>query len=280
MMKISITLKNLVLLIFIPTILLMITACGDSSTSQTTITATPPQINKIRVAVSPDWYPWEYIDPITNELTGFDVNLMKTIGRDGNFEVEFVQVPFDEIFDGLGTTYDVAISAIQVTPDRENKVLFSQDYQNIGEVLVVPYWNRAIWGLNDVAGKKAAALKNSIGARNVQSVDPSALVEYDNNDQMFSDLLAADRKIDIVITDYLTAVSYTARKPGSVRITAPITTENLAVAISKNRKDIKSVLDYYFALEVKNYVVKELIQKYLAIPPEQSPSNLNLNGSR
>ncbi len=58
--------------------------------------------------------------------------------KEAGFEVKSVQAPFDALLDGVGTEHDAAISAFLVTDERACKVTFSDDYQKMGLVLVVP----------------------------------------------------------------------------------------------------------------------------------------------
>ena len=82
----------------------------------------------IRVGVSADYPPFEYYDN-KFQLDGFDIALMKALGEELGVKVEFN----DFAFEGLGSALqldqiDIAISAISVTPEREELVSFSDIY--------------------------------------------------------------------------------------------------------------------------------------------------------
>ncbi len=57
------------------------------------------QKEKIKVGVCADFKPFEYYDENGN-LTGFDIELMNYISQRSDFEIEFVNMYFDEIFQG------------------------------------------------------------------------------------------------------------------------------------------------------------------------------------
>ena len=85
----------------------------------------PPQVGTIKVGISPDWEPWELLDRDTQKPVGFDVDLMNTVAKEAGFQVEFVQVPFDKLLDGVGKDYDAAIGALLIDDARSNAVAFS-----------------------------------------------------------------------------------------------------------------------------------------------------------
>ena len=75
----------------------------------------PMQKAKIKVGISADFPPFEYYNE-NGELYGFDVDLMNYIGDRIGFDIEFVDMSFDQLFSAvMGGDVDCAISAIAVT---------------------------------------------------------------------------------------------------------------------------------------------------------------------
>src|ERR687893_322185 len=69
---------------------------------------------------------------------GFDIDLMREIGKRAGFTPEFQNVTFDGIIPGLGNNlYDAGISAFTITKAREKKVDFSDPYFNADQSLMV-----------------------------------------------------------------------------------------------------------------------------------------------
>ena len=134
---------------------LLLSACGSNSTttgSGSTPTANPatPTIAAPNDLITPGtltvgsdttYPPQEYIDTATNQATGFDVDLITAIGQRMGLQTKVVTTSFDTIINSLiAKRFDVVISAVSVTPDRQKKVDFVP-YFNAGESLLVKIGN-------------------------------------------------------------------------------------------------------------------------------------------
>ena len=88
----------------------------------------PMQKAKLKVGISADFPPFEYYDE-NEELYGFDVDLMNYIGDRIGFDIEFVNMSFDQLFSAvMGGDVDFAISAIAVTEERNNVIDYTIPY--------------------------------------------------------------------------------------------------------------------------------------------------------
>ena len=251
-----------------------LSACGGKQAAPdvTPTAGPPPQVGTIKVGISPDWEPWESLDKDTQKPVGFDVDLMNTVAKEAGFQVEFVQVPFDKLLDGVGKDYDAAIGALLIDDARSAKVAFSNPYQNTGLVLVMPMINRALWGMADVARKKAGALAGSAGEAEIKKVDPKALVTFQTNDEMFKDLASAQRDLDVIVSDYLTASQEIARTTDALKNGPPFTDAKLGIAVAKSRPDVLAAINAGLKSATDNYLVKDVVNKWLAVPPDKRPA--------
>jgi glutamine transport system substrate-binding protein len=205
---------------------------------------------------------------------------MKAIAKEAKFEVEFVQAPLEKLLDGVGGDYPAAISALLVTDERAGKVAFSNDYQKIGLVLVIPSWNRAVWGIADVAGKKAGAIAGSRAEAEIKKVDPEALVTFQDYEAMFSALTAEQRTLDVGVVEYLPALSYMAKTPGVLKSSTAFTGEKLAIAVDKSRPELLAAVNAGLKSAQDNYLVKDVVNDWLAVAPDKRPADFVLNGGR
>ena len=88
----------------------------------------PMQKAKLKVGISADFPPFEYYDE-NEKLYGFDVDLMNYIGDRIGFDIEFVNMSFDQLFSAvMGGDVDCAISAIAVTEERNNVIDYTIPY--------------------------------------------------------------------------------------------------------------------------------------------------------
>jgi len=86
----------------------------------------------IRVGSSPDWPPFESLDPVTGEFVGFEVDILEEVMRrlsleEGkNITVEWVSMEFVTIIEAVAAkTIDLGVSGFSIKPDRLEVVQFT-----------------------------------------------------------------------------------------------------------------------------------------------------------
>jgi ABC-type amino acid transport substrate-binding protein len=83
----------------------------------------------LKVGFEATYPPMEYTTEDGTEFIGFDVDVSKKLGELLGVEVEFVNTTFDGIFAGLEKgDYDCIISAISITPERQEKYNMTKPY--------------------------------------------------------------------------------------------------------------------------------------------------------
>ena len=83
----------------------------------------------IVVATSPDWPPFEYINPETNQLTGYEVDLMNAIAQKLGITVKWESMQFDSIVAAVkNKEVDLGVSGFSIFPDRLNEVAMTMPH--------------------------------------------------------------------------------------------------------------------------------------------------------
>lgn len=141
------------------------------------------QTGVLRVGMDAAYPPFEFLDE-SGQFAGFDVDMAREIGRRMGFEVEFVNIAYDGLYDALVTgQVDVLISGLVPTYGSGAKVHFSDPYFNVGEYLVVPAGSE-IEEMGDLGGRTLAVEVGSGGdveARRWQRrVADLSVVRYDD----------------------------------------------------------------------------------------------------
>src|SRR5918999_4168019 len=114
-------------------IALVLTACGGGGGGQGGGGGGGEQIT---VASDIAYPPFEFEKK--GKPVGFDIDLMREIGKRAGFTPEFQNVTFDGIIPGLGNNlYEAGASAFTITKAREKKVDFSDPYFNADQSLMV-----------------------------------------------------------------------------------------------------------------------------------------------
>lgn len=110
--------------------LLLTTACGQSAgTGGPTGTSTLPdniaKTSTITVGTDASYPPYEFIDPKTHELRGFEVDLMNAIAKKLAVQVRWEFTQFAGLIPGVASgRYDVAIEAMADSLERQKQVSF------------------------------------------------------------------------------------------------------------------------------------------------------------
>ena len=104
--------------------------------------------------------PWEFQDT-KGETVGFEVDLMKEVGKRLGMEVSFVNIPFTGLFAAVQSgQIDAAVSSITITPKRLASVSFAQPYYDSDQSLTV----KAESGLTDMKGMGGKAVGVDTGS--------------------------------------------------------------------------------------------------------------------
>ncbi|MGH2316164.1 transporter substrate-binding domain-containing protein [Planococcus sp. SE5232] len=126
--------------------------------SEEATSATGDQV--VVVGTQNDYPPFAFADD-TNELTGYDVEMVKAIDEklDG-YTFEFVAVPWDSMFLALESNKVQAIAdQVAKTPERQEKYLFTDESYFAAEtVIAVKTGREDIRTVEDLEGKAVGAL--------------------------------------------------------------------------------------------------------------------------
>jgi ABC-type amino acid transport substrate-binding protein len=92
--------------------------------------------NVLMVGTSADYPPFEFYQ--NYEVTGYEIDLVKEIGRRLNLNVQIKDMSFESIIAGIHSgRIDLAISNISTTPERAAMVDFTKPYYTIKTTILV-----------------------------------------------------------------------------------------------------------------------------------------------
>ncbi|GHO44253.1 transporter substrate-binding domain-containing protein [Ktedonospora formicarum] len=184
--------------------------------------------------------PQAFTDQVSHQPTGFDIDLITEIAKRLGLKVNVVNMPYTTLIDSIvHGDLDVAIAAIPITDMLRTKVHLIPYFKG-GEALMVPWGNPShIGSLDDLCGKKVAALKDSLEQSDLKSTStscveagrPSIDVKLATSYEEMMDNLYL-RHIDATFLDLPQAGFYAAHHPQHVEQTGPllnVTPEGIAV---------------------------------------------------
>ncbi len=230
---------------------LLLPACG------------PAQKTKITVAMDATWPPFEYVDETTQEIIGFDVDLIKAIAENQNLEIEIVNVPWDSLLAGMAQCqYDISVSAMTITEDRKQSFNFSDPYFAAGQVVTVQMSNTDINSKADLAGKTVGVQLGTTGDIEAQKIAGATVKNYDDIGLAFQDLL--NGQIDAVIADNPLALGYIGQNPDKLKTVGEVfTDEYYGIAVCKTNTELLNKINAGLAAVKSQGLIEELTTKWL-----------------
>jgi polar amino acid transport system substrate-binding protein len=146
---------------------------------------------------------FSFRDPITGEITGFDVDIAGEIARDifgAPSHVEYRILSSDERVTALQhSEVDVVVKTMTITCDRRKLVNFSTVYLDANQRILAPR-DSSITKVSDLSGKRVCVAKGTTSLHRIRQIDPPPVVVSVVN---WADCLVAmqQREIDAVSTD-------------------------------------------------------------------------------
>ncbi len=221
---------------------------------------------KLRVGVAADLPGKSYLNPQTNQMEGFEVDLARMITKEifGNEDnVEFIKVLGKERQNSIvQDRVDLVISLFTITRERLEHVAFSKPYYIDTEALLV-LKEGPIKSLSDLKGKKVAVIENSATLTSLEEEFPEAeAVPVKSKSDAIQDI--REHRVAALINTYvnLSLMLPTLKDAASFSLLDtgdqfPI--KEYAVGIKKDRQDlVKFVSDAISKFEANGTLKKKL----------------------
>ncbi|HMT20925.1 MAG TPA: ABC transporter substrate-binding protein, partial [Promineifilum sp.] len=232
------------------------------------------QAGKLVIGTAADYPPFEFYNS-NYELDGFDIALAKALGEELGLEVEFNDYAFDGLLDQvqLGQV-DAAIAAISVTPERSERVDFSNLYY-IGSSAVVagPAFTQTITSAADMAGLTVGVQRGTTYQAWAQEnlvnngyIPQENLITYPTLRDMFTDLRAG--KLDVALMGKLTADT-AVRGRGLKLVGEGLSSQRFAIALPKGSSLVEQLNEALLTLQVDGKFA-ELSKLYLSETPQNN----------
>jgi L-cystine transport system substrate-binding protein len=256
-------------------VLLAATACGGSSGSSGSRTPggseeqaggrSLAQVEKagvITVATEGTYRPFTYHENGSGELTGYDVEVMRAVGKELGVDVKFEETQWDAIFAGLDAgRFDAIANQVSITPEREAAYDFSTPYTVSPGVIVVNKGDDSISSFDDLKGKTTAQsltsnwyeLAKKSGA-NVENVEGWAQAVT----------LLKQGRVDATINDKLTYLDY-ENTEGDTGLAIAATTDDEArnaVAFRPGSDSLIKAVDAALVKLRKDGTLAQISKKY------------------
>ena len=244
-----------------------LTACGGGATLDSVKKA-----GKLTIATSPDFPPFEELQA-DGSVTGIEIDILNLICEELGVTLDIKQMNFDSVLPGIQAgKYDVGVSGISVTPQREKNVKFTVPYCLAAQAIVV-LETSDITSKADLTGKQISVQSGTTAESFCMEngYDISAFAA--NTD---AELALTTGKVAAWVIDDLTAAemvaAYNAENPDVklVVLEEAMTTEPYAFAFNMNSGDLVEEINKILQKLVDDGTVAQIFEKYNA--PYTSPN--------
>ncbi len=240
---------------------LCLTGCGSSGKTVESI----QKAGQLVIATSPDFPPFEELGS-DGEVTGIEIDILNMICDELGVELKIEQMSFDSVIPGIvAGKYDVGVSGISVTPEREKNVLFTTPYCLAAQAIVVTA-DSPIKSKADLEGKTVAVQTGTTAEVFCMEQNFKVMSFEANSD---AELALLTGKVDAWVIDDLTAadmVSVYNEDNGQVLVILDeaMTTEPYAFAFSKDDEELVKGINEILSKLIADGTIAATFEKFNA----------------
>ncbi|MFC5427819.1 ABC transporter substrate-binding protein [Paraburkholderia denitrificans] len=220
----------------------------------------------IRFGTDASYAPFESKAP-DGKLVGFDIDLGNEICKRLDAKCVWVEQDFDGMIPGLkAKKFDGALSALTVTPQREQQIAFSAKLFNTPTRLVAKKGSPLLPTVQSLKGKSVGVEQGSTQetyAKQNWATKGVNVITYQNQDQVYLDLKSG--RLDAALQDEVQAdlgFLKTPRGAGFAFAGPELPTGAAAIGLRKDDDDLKSKIDKAIADMIKDGTYKKIESRY------------------
>lgn len=269
--KVMKSMKKFLSVLMILAMVLALAACsGDNSTSggSADSSADSGSAEVLVVGTEPTFPPFDTTDDQGN-IVGFDMDLIKAIGEDQGFDVEFRNLEFDGLIAALQSgTIDIAIAGMDASDERKEQVDFSDPYYESSLIVAVAADNNTIQSVDDLTpDMKVAAQIGTTGAKMVENLASEGKIAeaviLNGLDTAMMQLVNGD--VQAVINDTPVTESYIAKQPDKIKMVGEEMEASApyAIAVQKGNTELLDKINAGLAKVQSDGTFDELLQKWM-----------------
>ncbi len=209
----------------------------------------------LRVGMEPGYMPFEMTDQ-KGEIIGFDVDMAKRIAKAMGVKLELVSTAWDGIIPALLTKkFDILMSGMTVTAERNLKIAFANPYIVVGQsILVKKQYANVVKSYKDLNNKKFK-VGSKLGTTGEQAtkrmIGQATYISFETEQEGIMDLV--NGKIDAFVYDlpYMAIANAQKSEGKLIFLDEPFTYEPLGWAIRHGNGDLLNWLNNYLT-QLKN----------------------------
>jgi len=204
----------------------------------------------VKIGVKEDQPGLGYLDPTTNERSGFDVDIARWIAASLGLDedaIEFQAIPSANREQAIvNGDIDYYVGTYSITDKRKEQISFAGPYFVTGQGLLVAADNEDINGPDDLAGKNVCSATGSTSIQRIKDEYPDATTtEFDTYSQCVEAL--KNGQTDAVTTDEAILIGYAAQDPDNLKVVGDVfSEERYGVGIAKGDTALQEFINTMF----------------------------------
>ncbi|MXW04921.1 MAG: transporter substrate-binding domain-containing protein [Gemmatimonadetes bacterium] len=243
----------------IPSLLLLalLSALSAYAHAQTSLLDRIQERGEIRIGTTGDYKPFTYLNPETGTYEGMDIDAAQLLGEALGVSVRFVPTTWSTLSDDtMGDRFDLAMSGITRTLDRQKILALTNPYVTIGKSALIRKSDRNRFrGLQDMDRPWVRIGVNRGGTNEAfvrANIRQAAIVMFENNLDVQPAVAAGD--VDVMFTDNVEAVIYARQNPVLYAVSPgePLTREDIGYMTVRGDQPFVNFLNLWlFQMEQK-----------------------------
>lgn len=232
------------------------------------------------VATEDEYRPFEYIED--GKPIGLDHDLLALLRQASPFKIEQTVMPWSGLLPGVTTgKYDVALSAVVVTPERAKSLDFTMPIAEATQYYVVRADEKSIQSVANLSGKTVgvqagggsfAALDNLKATLATTGGSLGKVVQYTSFPEAYQDL--ANGRLDYVINGAPNLASLVKEHPKRFKLGSAVGAPTFAAwAVAKGNTSVLNYLNEFLGKTRADGSLYSLQSKWLGMTFESMPVN-------
>lgn len=212
---------------------------------------------KLYVGTNAEFPPFEYREK--NEIVGFDIELIKEIGKLTGYEIKIVDMNFDALIPSLQLKkIDAIIAGMTATDERKKHINFTKNYYISQQVIVSV--DKPVNKLEELQNKKIGVVLGYTGDTLITAKKGYNVIRYSSTSAAIMALKT--KKVDGIILDEEPAIHYAKVNKGLLVNPIDDGKEEYAIAIRKKDKALLDKINEALDTLKTNGTYKKLYDKY------------------
>jgi ABC-type amino acid transport substrate-binding protein len=232
---------------------------------------------EITIGVKYDVPPFGFLNPRTDEVEGFDVDMGRFIAEELGVEPKFIEAISDNRIPFLERgTVDLILSTMTINAERDREIDFSEPYYIAQGRILVPKGSD-IKGLQDLNGKSVCTALGSTYEETIRERAPDADLRLVDTYSECLELLQ-NEAIDAISTDDVILTGMIIQDPSLKMVGKPLTTEPYGVGIKEGDKQLQRFVNQVLRQVEEDGRWEETYQKWVGrhLNKQEQPPEMTL----